>query len=355
MSEKLPGLKLDRYQFGLNSRTEGELPFTLQVDTEQLESDRAYHTSLVITTNGEPEKIVVPLSIMVADRKKRVREAAGLVLLSWLLLSVIYGAGLLDRVGSLSGIGSPFKVTADPAAIILNVAIFWTLLVILCLPPAMLFSGRSPRWYGWLLFMAALALVGFGLTRAVSNGETRVAWAFGVIIMLALIPLLASVVLTRYIYYRSPHLSGILAFAVTAGLVALSWGGLNLYANYSGPAVTVMDTAAETTHQSEGTEPEIVLNAESRSEATCLVTGGGEKEVLIVFTADCWIRVTQDGKRITEKTYVAGEEVLLGDAAKTRIRFGNPGGAEIIINGISLNNKYPQSPIPRNLTIVRQE
>ena len=80
LSEEVPGLEISAHQFGLHSKAgkaERETSVSLRVNSDDLEASREYRTSLVINTNGEPDNIIVPLSILAAGRKERSREMTG--------------------------------------------------------------------------------------------------------------------------------------------------------------------------------------------------------------------------------------------------------------------------------------
>lgn len=100
-------------------------------------------------------------------------------------------------------------------------------------------------------------------------------------------------------------------------------------------------------------EPEPELVEESREEASGVyrVENVAEKEVQLSFTDRCWIRITQDGERVEEGTFEAGETVRLGDAESTEIELGFAAGANIEVNGLAI----PELTRPSRMVITIQK
>lgn len=349
VSENMPGLALSAHRFGLDgkaSKTDRETSVSLSINTGDLKANQEYRTSMVINTNGKPDEIVVPLSILVADRKKRSREMTGLVLKYGMLLSLVYWIWILNQVSMMFEFGGILKYFSDnPASVALEVSISLLLLAAICLPPTLLLSGRRLGWLGWLLFMGSLGFVFFGLP--------EVAWTFvGIIVILAFIPLFISIGCTRLLYYRSPHLSGIFSLAITTAVFALCWSGIHFYDH---SFLVIREEVAPFSFLAEdNVEPELILSSQDSRGATYFLVGAEQKEIQITFTNRCWVRISQDGKRITERIYLPGEEIWLGDAAETRIRLGFPKGAVITVNGLIIKDNLSQKADPYNLTIIKQ-
>lgn len=233
LSKRVPGLDISAHRFGLHGKagkTERQTTVNLRVNTKNMEAGRKYRSSIVINTNGKPDNIVVPLFIQAADRKKRSREVTGHVLKYGLPLALVYWLVVLDQVATIFGFGGILGgLLGDPNPIrFLDVSIYLVLIGTIYLPTALLLSKRRPGRFNWACFAGSLALVFFGLERAVSGGTPDIAWAFGTVVFFALIPLLVSISITRFLYYRSPHLSGILSLVITAAILTLSWSGLAL-------------------------------------------------------------------------------------------------------------------------------
>ena len=119
------------------------------------------------------------------------------------------------------GFDSTFRISGDQHTLSLSILIFLALLVTICLLPALLLSGRRPGWLVWFLFAGSITLVLLGLERAVSEGVVEVAWAFVAIVLFAIAPLLILIRGIRFLYYRSPHLSGIFTLPITAAVMAV--------------------------------------------------------------------------------------------------------------------------------------
>ena len=66
-------------------------------------------------------------------------------------------------------------------------------------------------------------------------------------------------------------------------------------------------------------EKELSKIAESSGEVTYALSGVEQMEITLNFPGRCWVRILQDGIRVEEKTFQAGESKSLGDAQETWI------------------------------------
>ncbi len=226
LEDDVPGLELSSHHFGLDSKAQQQADVTLAVDAGALDSGKEYRTSVVLSTNGDPDRIVVPVSLMAADRTERVREATAGVLLGLVLVVPVYGIGVWDRVASAFGLGSPLGVINAPVASVPEIQMLSVLLVGLGLLPAILLSGRNLRWYGWLALAGLAILVGTGLQRASNRGSPEVCWAFAVMAVLVLFPTAVVMAIVRLVYYRAPHLRTSLALGITIAVFVVCWFSL---------------------------------------------------------------------------------------------------------------------------------
>ncbi|PKM79564.1 MAG: hypothetical protein CVU88_05500, partial [Firmicutes bacterium HGW-Firmicutes-13] len=89
--------------------------------------------------------------------------------------------------------------------------------------------------------------------------------------------------------------------------------------------------------EEESKEPRIrlVQDKDGRDYVYSLIYG--EKiELEVNFTELCWIRLTIDGQETVEGTYQSGQKIEREAAGGFTIRLGNPGGAEIRVNGLDV-------------------
>jgi cytoskeletal protein RodZ len=69
-------------------------------------------------------------------------------------------------------------------------------------------------------------------------------------------------------------------------------------------------------------------------------------EVTLDFTADCWVRVTADGKPVLEEQRVQGESLQFGAQKSIVVKLGNAGAADIQVNGYSYDfDKTPRKVV----------
>lgn len=99
-------------------------------------------------------------------------------------------------------------------------------------------------------------------------------------------------------------------------------------------------------------EPVLTLLEEGGREATYLLKQAETKEIVLQFTADCWISIEQDGRFIEQKIYGRGDERRIGDGDETMIRFGNPPVALIKVNGQEISLSDITNPY--NITIRKE-
>ncbi|MBW3659189.1 MAG: DUF4115 domain-containing protein [Actinobacteria bacterium] len=59
-------------------------------------------------------------------------------------------------------------------------------------------------------------------------------------------------------------------------------------------------------------------------------------ELLLAYEEDCWTRVTIDGQTVLEETVQRGETRSFEDDGEIQVRFGNPAGVRVELNGESL-------------------
>ncbi len=100
-------------------------------------------------------------------------------------------------------------------------------------------------------------------------------------------------------------------------------------------------------------EPVLTLHMEDSRQATYILKEAEEKEIVLLFTGDCWISIQQDGRFVQQGTFSDGQQHRIGDARETTIRFGNPPVASILVNGQAISLSGITNPF--NVTIRREE
>jgi len=99
-------------------------------------------------------------------------------------------------------------------------------------------------------------------------------------------------------------------------------------------------------------EPRLIFLEGDNTGGIYIIKGVEKKEIELRFKADCWIAVEQDGAFIGQRTYRRGEYHRIANAGETRIRFGNPPAAQVIVNGQEIDLSGFLNPY--NLTIRRE-
>lgn len=99
-------------------------------------------------------------------------------------------------------------------------------------------------------------------------------------------------------------------------------------------------------------EPRLLFLEGDNTGGIYIIKGVERKEIELRFEADCWISVEQDGAFVGQRTYRRGENHRIANAGETRIRFGNPPAAQIVVNGQEIDLSGFVSPY--NLTIRRE-
>ncbi len=84
-----------------------------------------------------------------------------------------------------------------------------------------------------------------------------------------------------------------------------------------------------------------------------LLSGVEQKEIILSFTGNCWMRIEQDGRLIEEKTYRSGDTKNFGDSTETWLRLGYPPAASIKVNGFEIEDLI-QFTDPVNITIRKE-
>jgi len=98
-------------------------------------------------------------------------------------------------------------------------------------------------------------------------------------------------------------------------------------------------------------EPRLLFLEGDNTGGVYIIKGVETKEIELRFEADCWISVEQDGAFIGQRTYRKDEYHRIANAGETRIRFGNPTAAQVIVNGQEIDLSAFINPY--NLTIRR--
>ena len=106
-----------------------------------------------------------------------------------------------------------------------------------------------------------------------------------------------------------------------------------------------LETTAET--------KKLVLVTENSSEVTYKLSGVRQKEVVLNFSGNCWVRILQDGETVDDKVFNAGESKILGDAQETWVRLGNPQAARIKVNDLEIESLV-RFTSPVNVTIRKE-
>ena len=101
--------------------------------------------------------------------------------------------------------------------------------------------------------------------------------------------------------------------------------------------------------------PQLVQLSSDKKEAVYLLSGAEEMELVLYFTARCWVEIEQDGAFVEQKNFLTGEERTLPEGSReTKIRLGNPPGAWLEVNGLVLND-WNDIPNPFNIIIKKDE
>ncbi len=98
---------------------------------------------------------------------------------------------------------------------------------------------------------------------------------------------------------------------------------------------------------------ELTVVAESNHEVTYALSGVEQAEITLNFPERCWVRIMQDGAKIEEKIFNAGESKILGDARETLLHLGNPPAARIAVNGLEING-LPRFTSPVKIIIKKK-
>lgn len=348
LADNIPGLRLASGRFGVDSRDRNGSQIQISIDGSLLEPGRHYISKLILSTNGEPERIEVFLSVQLVDRKTRAAEMIRLLAKYGTIPLLAYWLLLLHRISVFYGFHSPFSVMVDTSTLVQNLCIYLFLLATLSLPFMHLLSGRRPSRLIWLFWAASLVYTVYRLQIVVTSGAPQIASAFVTIYALATLVPAVIIALIRLIYYRLPHLHGSRALVIVIAATMLLWNGL-----YSKPPwLLSWQPKPVVAPPAQMVTDKIVLKAQDNNSAIYHLSGGDQKEIVITFTEKCWVRVKQDGELITERTYKPGEKVTLSDATETHIRLGFPPGAHIVVNGMALDDDIPGAPL--NIIIVKE-
>jgi cytoskeletal protein RodZ len=99
--------------------------------------------------------------------------------------------------------------------------------------------------------------------------------------------------------------------------------------------------------------PQILLQSSGAREAVYLLSGVDDMELILHFTAKCWVEITRDGIVLEEKIYERGEKrELPAGSSETKIRLGAPRGAWLEVNGLELND-WREVTNPINIIIKK--
>lgn len=99
-------------------------------------------------------------------------------------------------------------------------------------------------------------------------------------------------------------------------------------------------------------EPQLLLLEGDNAGGIYIIKGVERKEIELRFDGDCWVSIEQDGAFIGQRTYRRGDNLHVANARETRIRFGNPPAAQVIVNGQQIDLSGFMNPY--NLTIRRE-
>lgn len=100
-------------------------------------------------------------------------------------------------------------------------------------------------------------------------------------------------------------------------------------------------------------EAKLTIITQDNTEAVYLLSGAEQKQILLTFTGDCWVRIEQEGRLVEERTFRSGDSRTIEDSAETWIRFGFPPVAEIKVNDLEITD-LKQITNPYNI-IIRKE
>jgi cytoskeletal protein RodZ len=100
-------------------------------------------------------------------------------------------------------------------------------------------------------------------------------------------------------------------------------------------------------------EAKLTILSQNNIEAVYLLSGVEQKQILLTFKSDCWVRIEQDGRLVEERSFRSGDSKSIGDSTETWIRFGFPPAAEIKVNDLDLTD-LKQITNPYNITIRKE-
>ncbi|MDO9536350.1 MAG: DUF4115 domain-containing protein [Bacillota bacterium] len=100
-------------------------------------------------------------------------------------------------------------------------------------------------------------------------------------------------------------------------------------------------------------EAKLTIITQDNIGATYLLSGAEQKQILLTFKGDCWVRIEQDGRLVEEKSFRSGDSKSIGDSTETWIRFGFPPAAEIKVNDLEITDLKPITN-PYNITIRKE-
>lgn len=100
-------------------------------------------------------------------------------------------------------------------------------------------------------------------------------------------------------------------------------------------------------------EVKLTRISQDNVESVYLLSGADQKQILLTFTGDCWVRIEQDGRLVEEKSFRSGDSKTFGDSNETWIRFGFPPTAGIKVNNLEITD-LKQITNPYNITIRKE-
>lgn len=99
--------------------------------------------------------------------------------------------------------------------------------------------------------------------------------------------------------------------------------------------------------------PEVNLEKPNPDLEEYVLTGVESLQLEITFKGDCWIRVWEDGERVSSGTHRRGQDYTFETTGEIQVRLGNPLGVEsFTVNGLAVEIKDTDRPY--NITIQRE-
>lgn len=249
LADPVDGAVLSANRFGINSKGNSEATITLRVDTASIPAGTQHRTAVIINSNSTAKSVSIPLTVRVEERTRRSAQSAesayrwGVLLLCPYIIMMAQKLGLIHKYGIntlpetyithrhlLSGIQSAIAVIVNMHTVEVRAALILLFLGAgISIPLAIRLSGRHTRWHQPIWFFIAWTLIIYALVSAKNEGLQAYMSIFLVFTLFALLPLPLSVLSSRLLSFRFPHLPSFTSLIVTLLLFGICWAGFSLH------------------------------------------------------------------------------------------------------------------------------